>query len=177
MHHLNAKEKLKITKILSVVIPVVVAVVIVSLTVGRELFEGRNQSMYSFALIHFSGYLFFLLMPVEMAFIYYLQYFQEIPLIAVALGTAVTAQIIDYLIGLLVGSKSIFRLVGQKRILNAENYIQKYGNITIFIFNLLPLSSPLIALVAGMLKLKFKNLIFYSISGLVIKYIIISFLF
>jgi membrane protein DedA with SNARE-associated domain len=116
-------------------------------------------------------------MPVEMAFVYYLSYYNEARLIGVALGTAFIAQLIDYLIGFSFSLKFIHRFVGEKRTIKAEKYIRKYGNLTIFIFNLFPLSSPVIALVAGMLKYRLKDLILYSLAGLVLKYFILSLIF
>src|SRR5690554_7718412 len=50
----------------------VVIILIISYTIGLDIYEGSNQTLTSFSLIHFSGYLFFLLMPVEMAFVWYL---------------------------------------------------------------------------------------------------------
>lgn len=171
------KRRINLTKILCFVLPVIVAILLFSLTIGRELYEGKTQSLQSFSLIHFSGYLFFLLMPVEMAFVYYLPYYQNVILIGVALLTATFAQIIDYSIGLFFSSKFIHHFVGDKKIENAENQIRRYGNLTIFMFNLFPLSSPIIALVAGMLRLRFSDLMFYSLSGLLLKYVILSLIF
>ena len=155
----------------------VAAILLASFTVGHEIYEGKSESLNCFALVHFGGYLFFLLMPVEMAFIYYLSFYSEIKLISVALGTAFAAQVIDYLIGFLLSSRFIHYLVGEKRLSNAEGHIKKYGNLTIFLFNLLPLSSPIIALVAGMLKYNFKNLVIYSVLGLILKYVILALIF
>ena len=168
------KEKLRIVLIL---ITSFIAIVIVSFTVGREWYEGKSQSLTSFGLIHFSGYLFFFLMPVEMAFVYYLSYFRGAELIGVAMATAVVAQVIDYLIGLLVSKQIIQKLVSEKSILKAEKYIRKFGNLTIFLFNVLPLSSPVIVLTAGIMKFSFRNLMIYSISGLFFKYLILSLIF
>ena len=128
-------------RIILFIITSIVAILIVSFTLGREWYEGKNQSIFSFALIHFSGYLFFLLMPVELAYIYYLSFFNDFEMFAVALLTAFAAQLIDYFIGFSVSSAIVNNLVGEERIKNAEKHIQKYGNLTIFIFNLLPLSS------------------------------------
>ena len=171
------KRKLSIPKIIGVILPLVAAIVIFSLTIGRELYADRTQSIRSFAFIHFSGYLFFLLMPVEMAFVYYLSYYEEAKLIGIALLTATAAQVIDYLIGLSFSSKFIRHFVGEKRIEKAEKQIRRYGNLTIFVFNLLPLSSPIIALVAGMLKLRFRDLLLYSLTGLVLKYVVLTLIF
>ena len=159
------------------VLTIVAAILIASLTVGREIYEGRSESLTSFVVVHFAGYLFFLLMPVEMAFVYYLSFYPEMQLIGVALTTAFTAQVIDYLIGYSFSYKFILYWIGEKRIEVAESYIQKYGNLTIFLFNLLPLSSPVIALAAGMLKYSFKNLLIYSVLGLMIKYTVLALIF
>jgi len=153
------------------------AILIVSFTLGKEWYEGKSQSLLSFALIHFSGYLFFLLMPVEAAFVYYLKFFNYWEMIAIALGTAISAQIVDYLIGISVSSAVINNLVGEKRILKAEKYILKYGNLTIFIFDLFPLSSSVISVAAGMLKYRFRNFFMYSLLGLVLKYFMLILFF
>lgn len=170
-------NKIKLTKATYIIIASVIAIIIVSLTIGRELYEGRNQSLTSFGLIHFSGYLFFLLMPVEMAFVYYLSFYSKMEMIWVALVTAVTAQFIDYIIGLFFSLKSLTNLVGEKRIIKAEAYIRKYGNLTIFVFNFFPLSSPVIALAAGLLKYRLKDFFIYSVLGLFLKYLALSFIF
>lgn len=177
MCYLNyAMNKRKI-RILLVLITSVIAILIVSFTLGREWYSGRNQSLVSFALIHFSGYLFFLLMPVEMAYIYYLSFFSDLEMFSVALATAFAAQLIDYVIGFSVSTAIINNLVGEQRIIKAEKYILKYGNLTLFIFNLFPLSSSIIAVAAGMLKYRFMGFAMYSTAGLVVKYLILSFIF
>lgn len=157
-----------------VVIITVAAIMLISLTIGRDIYEGRNQTLISFSLIHFSGYLFFLLMPVEMAFIYYLNWYDETTLIWFALVTAVVAQSADYLIGYSFYGSGIIRLVSERRLRKAEKYITKYGNFTILAFNFLPLSSPLIALAAGFLKYSFRDLFIFSIAGLFCKYLLLS---
>jgi len=44
---------------------IVAAAVIASLTIGRDIYYGsRDQGLLSFAIVNFSGYLFFLFMPV-----------------------------------------------------------------------------------------------------------------
>jgi len=155
----------------------VLAIILVSFTLGREWYLGKSQSLITFALIHFSGYLFFLLMPVEVAYIYYLPYFNKFELIAVALITAETAQIIDYLIGYSLSSRFIFKIVSEKQILKAEKQIYKYGNLTILVFNLFPLSSSVISLAAGMIRYRFKPWILCSTIGLIVKYVFLSLLF
>ena len=155
----------------------VIAICLFSFTIGRELYAGKTESIFSFGLIHFSGYLFFLLMPVELAFIYYLPYYSGFDLVAAAMGTAIVAQCIDYVIGRLLRPTKIIELMGEKRIAKAERKIEKFGMLTIFVFNLFPLSSPVIALAAGMLRYDFRRFILVSTCGLLLKYLVIFWCF
>lgn len=154
------------------------AIAIASLTIGREIYGSKEQTLLSFALINLSGYLFFIFMPVELAFIYYLQTsLNVIMLNLVALGTAIFSQSIDYYIGRSFSKQIIDQLVGRQRYEKAETEIRKYGNIAIFVFNLLPLSSPVILLAAGMLKHRPVEAFLYSFAGLLIKYLLITAIF
>ncbi len=159
------------------VLLVAIAVVIISLTVGKDIYGSRGHSLLSFAIVNFSGYLFFLIMPVELAFIYYLnQGMDPFFMNAVALGTAISAQLADYYIGRSFSTRIINHLIGRSRYEKAEAEIRKYGNIAIFVFNLLPLSSPVILLAAGMLKHPLKKALFYSFAGLLLKYLLLTFI-
>ncbi|HYQ59226.1 MAG TPA: VTT domain-containing protein [Draconibacterium sp.] len=160
-----------------ILIASVIAISLFSFTIGRELYAGKTENIFSFGLIHFSGYLFFLLMPVELAFIYYLPFYPGFDVIATAMATAIAAQCIDYVIGRLLRPNKIIELMGHKRIAKAERKIQQFGMLTIFIFNLLPLSSPVIALAAGMLRYNFRRFLIVSVLGLFLKYLVIYFLF
>ena len=157
----------------------VIAIIIATLTVGRDIYNGfSGNDLLSFALVSLAGYLFFLFIPVELAFVLYLNAGENLLLLnAVALGTAIISQSIDYAIGYLLSSRIIDQLIGRRRYLKAEQQIRKYGNITIFIFNFLPLSSPVISLAAGMLKLRIKDVLIYTIAGLVLKYALLTLIF
>lgn len=153
--------------------------VIASLTIGRDIYESNTKSLLSFAIVNFAGYLFFFLfMPMELAFIYYLRTgYDPLTLNLVAIGTAMIAQVIDYLIGYFFSTGIIDRLIGRKRYEKAEAEIRKYGNWTLFISNLLPFSSPVVSLAAGMLKHRVKEALFFSLSGMVLRYFLLSILF
>jgi membrane protein YqaA with SNARE-associated domain len=157
---------------------ILLVISLLSLTIGRDLYLGRPSNIFSFAIIHFAGYLFFLVMPVEAAFIYFITLNKNpFILISIAVITALLAQIIDYYCGHLISKKILEKLVRREKYERGMQYIRKYGNATILFFNLLPLSSPLLILTAGMIKYPLKHVILFSFIGLVIKYLIIVLFF
>ena len=172
-------KKADISRLIVTVMLVATAITIASLTIGRDIYyNSRSEGLLSFAIVNFSGYLFFLFMPVELAFIYYLPGDINIWILnAVALGTAIVSQSIDYLIGYMLSTKIINRLIGRRRYEKAEDKIRKYGNIIIFLFNLTPLSSPVISLAAGMLKHRIKDALFFTLAGLILKYLLLTLIF
>ncbi|MCK5821620.1 MAG: VTT domain-containing protein [Bacteroidales bacterium] len=168
-------KKTKNLRVIIILITSLIAITIIVTTIGRDLYHGSEQSVLSFAIVHFSGYLFFLLMPVEIAFVYCVNNQDSIiPIILIALGTAISAQIIDYFIGYFVSSKFLSKYIGDRKSERAKKYIEKYGSWTIFVFNLLPLSSPIICLASGMLKYRLRDVVLYSTAGLLIKYSVIA---
>ncbi len=173
------KSRAEITRIIIAVLLVAAAIAIASMTVGRDIYYGsRDQGLLSFAIVNACGYLFFLFMPVEVAFIYYLQGgISDLELSAVAIGTALFSQSIDYSIGLLMSNKFIDNLIGRKRYIKAEKYIEKYGNLTILVFNALPLSSPVISLAAGMLRHRIRDTAICTVLGLMVKYLTLTLIF
>ncbi|MFZ0282846.1 MAG: VTT domain-containing protein [Bacteroidales bacterium] len=172
-------KKADIVRLVLSTLFVIIAITIASLTIGRDIYYGsRDEGLLSFAIVNLSGYLFFLFMPVELAFIYYLTSDINIwALLAVTLSTAMVSQTIDYLIGYIFSTKIIDNLIGRSRYEKAEVKIRKYGNFTIFFFNLTPLSSPVISLSAGMLKLHKRDAIVFTLSGLILKYLILTLIF
>lgn len=170
--HLNIKRLLPFLMLMAL------AIAIASFTIGKEIYGHREHNLLSFAIINFAGYLFFLVMPVELAFIYYLHVGMNVYwLYTLAITTALASQLIDYYVGRSFSTRIIDKLIGRSRYEKAENEIRKYGNIAIFLFNLSPLSSPVILLAAGMLKHRLREAILYSLAGLVLKYFIITLFF
>lgn len=157
----------------------ILMITIASLTIGRDIYESNEKSMVSFAIVNFFGYLFFfLLMPMELAFIYYLRTgYDPLILNMVAVSTAMASQVIDYMIGYFFSTGIIDKFIGRKRYEKAEDEIRKYGKLTLFFSNLLPLSSPVISLAAGMLKYRIKDTLFYSFAGMVCRYLLLTLLF
>jgi len=168
-----------IRRIIILILLVVLMTIIASLTIGKDIYENNKDGIFSFAIMNFSGYLFFfLLMPMELAFILYLHTgYDPLVLTMVAVATAMAAQIVDYLIGYFLSTGIIDRLIGQRRYKKAEAEIRKYGNLALFLSNLLPLSSPIISLAAGMLKYSKKDAFIFSLCGMILRYVLLSLLF
>ncbi len=152
---------------------------VASLTVGRDIYENNSQGIMSFAIINFFGYLFFfLLMPVELAFIYYLRSgYDPLVLNLVAVSTAFVSESIDYVIGYFFSTGIIEKLIGRHKYEKAEEEIRKYGNWALLVSNILPLSSPVISLAAGMLKYRIREAVFFSFGGIVLRYLLLTFIF
>ena len=176
--HNHVKDaKLRKRTILSLA-TMAIAIGIISLTLGKTIFSGQDPALSSFLILNFSGYLFFLLMPVEIMVPYYLsQGHSGLILIIGAVITAMIAQVFDYALGYLASKNIIFDLIGEKRYKKTKKTINKYGDWIIFLFNLFPLSSPIAVLIGGMLRLKFKRVMFLSFAGLTLKYIAIVLIF
>ena len=157
----------------------ILMIVIASLTIGRDIYESGETSLYSFAIVNFFGYLFFfLLMPMELAFIFYLRAgYDPVLLNLVAVATAMASQSIDYLIGYFFSKGIIDRLIGRRRYEKAEAEIRKYGNWMLLLSNILPLSSPVVSLAAGMLKYRIKDAFFYSLTGMLVRYLLLTLIF
>ncbi len=151
---------------------------LIVLAIGRSITLGETTSLTAFILIHFAGYLFFILATVELLFIHMilLEHSPSI-LIFLAVTTAVIAQAIDYHIGKLASKKVIRDVIGEKRYELSRGRIEKFGDPAIFLFNLFPLSSPILILVAGMIKYDYKKVLLYSIPALTIKYTFLAIMF
>lgn len=150
-------------------------IVIMSLTIGDFLLNNRMPTFESFILLHFAGYLFFLLMSVEGIYIYYLsEGLNWIFLLLLAIFTSFFAQVVDYMIGYILSEKVIEKLIGYKRYVHSRRLIDKYGKPIVFLFSLSPFSSPIILLITGMLKSDYRTIFTYSFLGLTVKYVIIT---
>ncbi|MGD8726991.1 MAG: VTT domain-containing protein [Gemmatimonadales bacterium] len=165
-------------RFLVAVLTIAVCVLIVSSTIGREIFSGRQPGLVSFGIVHFAGYLFFLLMPVEALVPYYLaEGHAGGVLIVLAVVTALAAQGIDYGIGRMLASTVINKVIGVERYERYRGKIDRWGSWAIFVFNLFPLSSPNMLLVAGMTRFSAVRAFAYSLTGLLLKYVGIVYVF
>ena len=167
---------MRLTKksVIGVSIMLVVIIAIVGSTLGREIMAGRRPGLVSFGLIHFSGYLFFLLMPVEALVPLYLAAGDSaLVLIGLSVATALLAQTIDYGIGYVVSERVVDTLISRAKFEKFKATFHRWGGWAIFTFNLLPLSSPNMLLVSGIMRYNRLKAVSISASGLLLKYVVI----
>jgi membrane protein DedA with SNARE-associated domain len=112
-------------------------------------------------------------MPVEVLIPYYQAAgHDELLLVGLAVGTAFVAQIIDFAIGWAISGDFIHGLIGEERHRKTQATIEKHGVWAIFLFNLFPLSSPILLAVAGMVRFNPRVALPVSLAGLAGKYLL-----
>jgi membrane protein DedA with SNARE-associated domain len=164
------------TRLLISLIMMGVIALLVTVTLVPDLIARRTPDLRSFALLHFAGYLFFIVMPVEVLIPYYQAAgHDELLLVGLAVGTAFVAQIIDFAIGWAMSGDFIHGLIGEERHRKTRATIEKHGVWAIFLFNLFPLSSPILLAVAGMVRFNPRVALPVSMAGLVGKYLLMVF--
>lgn len=155
----------------------VAGISILSVLLRNAIISGEDISLWTFSLAHFAGYLFFIISPVEILYVHMLGEDPQIAtLFLLALGTGVLAQMIDYGIGYAFSQTVIENVIGEKKYQRSLKRIDQYGGMTIFFFCLFPLSSPIVVLVAGMIRYSLRWTLFFSVTGLGLKYLILVWL-
>ncbi len=165
-------------RIVAALVTAGVAIVLVSSTLGREIYAGRTPGLVSFGVIHFAGYLFFLLMPVEaLVPVYQAEGHAGALLVGLAVSTALLAQAVDFGIGRAFSDRVIDDVIGQERFEHFRAKIDRWGGWAILFFNLFPLSSPNMLLVAGIVRYSARKAFLFSLAGLLGKYVGIVYIF
>ncbi len=150
--------------------------VILFLPLLNTFLTGEGISVFSYALINFSGYLFFTMTFVELLFIQLVRLGgSPFLLVFVAVFTAICALSIDYLIGFAFSKSFLTKFISEKKLQKYQGRVEKYGDPIIFVFNVLPLSSPLLTLAAGLIRYSYRRILIFSLLGLVIKYSAVAF--
>lgn len=136
---------------------------------------GETINIQTFALVNFAGYLFITMTFVEVLFAQIILLGgNPLTFTMVAIITGLLSLSTDYLIGHTFSRAVLNKIISEKKLEKYQQRIEKYGNPIIFTFNVLPLSSPLLTLAAGLIRYDYKKLMIYSALGLVIKYVAIA---
>lgn len=149
----------------------VFGVALLSLLLRNAMITGEATTLWTFAAVNFTGYLFFIISPVEILYVHMLGDDHNVTaLFGLALGTALLAQTADYAIGRSFSDKVIDTVIGEKKYRRNLLRIERWGGWAIFFFCLLPLSSPIVVLVAGMIRYPLLHVLLFSSIGLALKY-------
>jgi membrane protein YqaA with SNARE-associated domain len=154
---------------------VLLAATVVSLTIGQDLFNNRRPDLVSFGLVNFAGYLFFIVLPVELLVPWYLaEGHRALDVVPLAVVTALVAQAVDYGIGRLFSTTLVEALMGERRLRASHARIERWGGLAIFAFNVTPLSSPVLLAAAGVVRYHPVKAFLWSATGLSVKYAFIA---
>ncbi|MEQ9394746.1 hypothetical protein [Haliea sp.] len=148
-----------------------VGIALLSVLLRNAVTTGEETTLWTFAAVHFTGYLFLVISPVEIFYVHMLGAGHDLTtLFGLALGTALLAQTADYKIGLAFSDSVIEKVIGEENYVRNLHRIEAYGSWTIFFFCLFPLSSPIVILVAGMIRYPLLRVLLFSSTGLALKY-------
>jgi len=138
-----------------------------------------NNTLKGYFFVSILGSLFFLLLPSEALFIYYLNSTSHnfILLILIMILGNLIGLIFNYLFGRLLGENILKLIFGEGSFSKYKEKIDKYGGYFILFGNILPGPIEFISVFFGGFKFNFKRYIFLTFMGRLIKYIIIFLLF
>ncbi len=141
-------------------------------------YQIANNTLTGLLYISILGSLFFLTIPSEALFIYYLtstQYFFFFILVILIFGNVI-GLIFNYLFGRILG-ENLMRKVFSKNFDKYKNRIDKYGGLVIFFGNILPGPIEVLSIFYGSFKFNFSRYVFLSFMGRLIKYSILFLLY
>lgn len=147
---------------------------ILSLVLRHALTTGEATTIPVYAWVHFAGYLFFIFSPVELLYAHMLTESHSFTLVfVVAVSTALLALTIDYAVGYAFSGRVIENVLGPRKYKRYMQHIGRYGGMTVFFFCLFPISSPIVVLVAGIMRYPLRWIWVFSTLGLSLKYAIL----
>lgn len=128
---------------------------------------------YSLAGIFYSGFiggLFFIPLPQEVFFYFGLFKGNSIiySIIAIMSGY-ILSQLLNYYIGAKL-HKPFMSFISKKKLYKTRRYTNKYGPLSVFLFNFLPLPAPLLTFALGIARYNIYRLFFYITLGSLLKY-------
>lgn len=137
-----------------------------------------NNTVLGIFFLGILGSLFFLALPSEALFIYFLSSTSYLPIIIIALiicGNLI-ALIFNYFIGWILGEK-IVQFIFKKNFFKYKDLIEKYGGFVIFLGNIFPGPFEILSVFYGSFKFEFSRYVFLAFMGRLIKYILITIAF
>lgn len=133
-----------------------------------------NKTLLGLFFISILGSLFFLILPSEAIFLYYLNstsYFFGFTILVTVIGSLVGLTF-NYFFGFALGERVLMFLF-KKNFFKYKEKIEKYGGLVLFFGNILPGPIEVLAVFYGSFKFDYKRFLFLAMMGRLIKYIIL----
>lgn len=133
-----------------------------------------NKTLLGLFFVSILGSLFFLILPSEAIFIYYLgstDLFFGYVIFFTVFGSLIGLSF-NYFFGFILGEK-VIRFLFKKNFWNYKEKIEKYGGMVLFLGNIFPGPIEVLVIFYGGFKFNYKRFLFLSMIGRLIKYVII----
>lgn len=137
-----------------------------------------NNTLKGLFFVSILGSIFFLTLPSEALFIYYLNSteYNFILLISLMILGNLTGLAFNYFFGRILGER-VLEIMFKKNFENYKNKIEKYGGVVLFIGNIFPGPIEVLAVFYGGFKFGFQRYIYLCFMGRLIKYTVLLILF
>ena len=138
-------------------------------------YQISNVTLLGIFFVNILGTLFFLILPSEALFIYYLSntnYFIAI-LILFSVAGNIVGMTFNYLFGRLLGERVLKWMFKEKKFFEYKEKIDKYGGILLVFGNIIPGPIELLSVFFGGFKYKLSKYIYLVMIGRTIKYLLI----
>lgn len=138
-------------------------------------YQISNVTLLGIFFVNILGTLFFLILPSEALFIYYLSntnYFIAI-LILFSVAGNIVGMTINYLFGRLLGERVLKWWFKEKKFFEYKEKIDKYGGILLVLGNIIPGPIEILSVFFGGFKFKLSKYIYLVMIGRTIKYLLI----
>jgi|FLOH01.1.fsa_nt_gi membrane protein YqaA with SNARE-associated domain len=119
------------------------------------------------------GGLFFIFLPLEAVFITFLKENNSFIVILLYLIGLIISYTINYFIGYKLTDFSK-KIITPKKFYKIKNYVNKYGALAIFLFNVFPLPSQPLSAILGVFKYNKARFYIFFILGQLVKYTVIT---
>ncbi len=117
----------------------------------------------------FFGSLFFIVLPIELLFVYYLSLGYSVPLvIALTMIGNLMGLCLDYLFGFVVGAK-ILKFFLRRKFDRFHDMTTKWGAVVLLIGNIIPFPIQPVSVVVGSARYSFKKFFFFTVIGIFVK--------
>jgi membrane protein YqaA with SNARE-associated domain len=146
-------------------------------TTAKIYSEIAGKTLLGLFYISILSALFFITLPAEIPFVYYL-FLGNNPIVVaiiVLAGNAIGLAI-DYLIGFVIGQEFVKRFLKEKYNKWHER-VMKWGGVLVVIGNVIPSPIEVITVVFGGLRYPFLKLLKYSSLGRILKFVILTIIY